>query len=76
MAEDVFEPAVVGNGLLAKLSLAFRQGHGNGLGLDLARPSPGMGWLMHEAALADPTQAKQFLFKVFIASLDLTYRDG
>src|SRR5258708_39476583 len=70
LTQYLFELAVVGNGLLIKLSLLLGKSYCDGLGSDLASPAPGIGWLMHEAALADPGQSKQLFFEVFVASSD------
>ena len=66
---------MVGNGLLVKLRLLLGQGDCNGLGFDLASPAPGIGWLMHEAALGDPAQSKQLFFDLFVTSSDPSYCD-
>src|SRR5258708_38318834 len=68
LTQYLFELAVVGNGLLIKLSLLLGKSYCDVLGSYLASPAPGIGGLMHEAALADPVQSKELFFEFIVAS--------
>lgn len=70
LSQNFFEPAVVGNGLLVELGLWFGQRHRQGLSLDFTSPAPGIGRLVHQAALGNPTELKQLLFELFVAVLN------
>src|SRR5260221_13998675 len=76
LTQYLFELAVVGNGLLIKLSLLLGKSYCVGLGSDLASPAPGIGWVMGEASLADPGQSKQLFFGLFVASSDPPHCGG
>src|SRR5260370_40916412 len=76
MTQSLFELWVGGNGLLLKGRVLLGKSYCDGLGSDLASPAPGIGWLMHEAALADPVQSKQLFFELFVASSDPPHCGG
>ena len=50
--DELFEAAMVGDGLVEGFSLRLGKSHGDGFGFDLARPAPGAGVIFGDTALA------------------------
>ena len=74
--KDRFEFAVVGYGFPEKVRLGFREGHADGLGVDLARPAPIAGMVRRNAAVGQPSQGGDFFFEGLESPLQFSALGG
>ena len=76
VAQDGFEPAVVGNGAFVKGCLLWGEGESESLGFVLAGEVSGSRGMKQRSALGDPPQIEHFLLEALVALFESAYRRG